>query len=368
MKKILLFIAVLVTIGFLTNESFAKTIYIIKKGDNPIKIAKKFDVKASDIIKINNLKPKYLKPGTKIVIPSNKNKARNTQEDLENNNKSNYKNSDYEQTPDENPVYIVRKGDTLYSISREFSTSISELKKLNHLSSSKLKIGQRLLINKVSPEMYTVKKGDSLYRIARKFDTNIESLRDINELEGDILMPGQKILLKPPLEIKEMKTYESIMSHQEEGDEENSIVQTATGSDDVLSLNEKLVFFAKKLLNIPYRFGGNSLLGIDCSAFVQKVYKFVGIDLPRSARQQFNEGEPVDKTELSTGDLVFFRTYASFPSHVGIYMGNNLFIHASSKSKKVTIGNLETPYYLKRFIGAKRVLRTEESEKIENEG
>jgi peptidoglycan endopeptidase LytE len=56
------------------------------------------------------------------------------------------------------------------------------------------------------------------------------------------------------------------------------------------------------------------------------------------------------------GDLVFFKTYASFPSHVGIYLGNNLFIHASSRSRKVTIDSLETPYYFKRFIGAKRFI------------
>ena len=75
-------------------------------------------------------------------------------------------------------------------------------------------------------------------------------------------------------------------------------------------------------------------MGIDCSAYVQKVYKLIGIELPRSARLQFKEGEIVDRDSLSIGDLVFFRTYASFPSHVGIYLGNDLFIHASSKGKK----------------------------------
>jgi cell wall-associated NlpC family hydrolase len=113
------------------------------------------------------------------------------------------------------------------------------------------------------------------------------------------------------------------------------------------------------MLNIPYKFGGNSILGIDCSAYVKKVYGFLGMDLPRTAREQFNEGETIDKEELSIGDLVFFRTYASFPSHVGIYMGNNLFIHASPKGKKVKVDNLDTPYFVKRFIGAKRLLTDE---------
>jgi len=86
------------------------------------------------------------------------------------------------------------------------------------------------------------------------------------------------------------------------------------------------------------------------------VYSFIGQNIPRSAREQFNIGESVDKDDLATGDLVFFRTYASFPSHVGIYLGNNLFIHASSLSKKITIDSLESPYYFRRFIGAKRII------------
>ncbi|MBA3071196.1 MAG: NlpC/P60 family protein, partial [Nitrospirae bacterium] len=105
-----------------------------------------------------------------------------------------------------------------------------------------------------------------------------------------------------------------------------------------------------------YKFGGNSIMGIDCSAYVQKVYSLIGITIPRSARLQFEEGEIVDRDSLSIGDLVFFRTYASFPSHVGIYLGNDLFIHASSKGKKVSINSLKTPYYFKRFIGGKRFI------------
>jgi len=124
-------------------------------------------------------------------------------------------------------------------------------------------------------------------------------------------------------------------------------------------MKDRIILFAKKLLNIPYRFGGSSLLGIDCSAYVQKVYGLLGIDLPRSAQEQFHLGETIDKDDLSIGDLVFFKTYASFPSHVGIYLGNDLFIHASSKNRKVTIDSLSSPYYLKRFIGATRLIAEE---------
>jgi cell wall-associated NlpC family hydrolase len=131
-----------------------------------------------------------------------------------------------------------------------------------------------------------------------------------------------------------------------------------------LSVRERLILFAKKMLHLPYRFGGNGTIGLDCSSYVQKVYEIAGITLPRSARQQYKVGESVEKEQLSTGDLVFFRTYASYPSHVGIYLGNNLFIHASSKSKKITIDSLETPYYLRRFIGAKKVIVSEDGDNL----
>lgn len=116
-----------------------------------------------------------------------------------------------------------------------------------------------------------------------------------------------------------------------------------------------MISITKKTIGIPYKFGANSFKATDCSGYVQLVFNLLGIDLPRSAREQFKVGQSVDKQDISIGDLVFFQTYASFPSHVGIYLGNNLFIHASSLAKKVTIENLNAPYYLKRFIGAKRL-------------
>ena len=71
------------------------------------------------------------------------------------------------------------------------------------------------------------------------------------------------------------------------------------------------------------------------------------------------EGQKVEKSNLSAGDLVFFRTYAKYPSHVGIYLGDNRFVHASARERKVTIESLDTPYYVKRYIGAKRLLLEE---------
>jgi cell wall-associated NlpC family hydrolase len=130
------------------------------------------------------------------------------------------------------------------------------------------------------------------------------------------------------------------------------------------SITDRLLRVAHGMLEVPYRFGGTTLWGLDCSGFVQKAFAFLNLDLPRSAREQFREGAKVARADLSPGDLVFFRTYASYPSHVGIYLGDNRFVHASATERKVTVDSLDKPYYEKRYIGAKRLLF--EENQIEN--
>lgn len=363
MRKFHLFFTVSLLAIFISSTVYADTTYTIKKGDNPFKLAKKFKVSANEIIQVNKLRPENLKPGTKIIIPS-KQKVSSHKEKLaqKDNKKPSPDTSKKEKHHEDSSFHIVKKGDTLSSISKKYSIPVNEIKEINNLSSTKLKIGQQIFLKQIVPKTYTIQKGDNIYKIARRFHVDIDELRDINVLETDIIKPGQKILLEPEAELDEPKTYETILSQTHIENEIKQVSESEEQNLGELSIKEKLTLFAKKLLNIPYRFGGNSLLGIDCSAFVQKVYSLVGVDLPRSAREQFSEGNPVDKGELSIGDLVFFRTYASFPSHVGIYLGNNLFIHASSRSKKVTINSLEMPYYFKRFIGAKRLIDGKDEE------
>jgi len=112
---------------------------------------------------------------------------------------------------------------------------------------------------------------------------------------------------------------------------------------------------AAQYLGTPYRFGGESADGIDCSSFVQKVFREHQINLPRTAREQSLVGSEVAPGDLKKGDLVFFHTYAAFPSHVGIYLGDGKMIHASSGKGEVTVSDLNSDYYRSRYLGAKRV-------------
>lgn len=103
-----------------------------------------------------------------------------------------------------------------------------------------------------------------------------------------------------------------------------------------------------------YRFGGTTRNGIDCSAFTGTVYRSLGKGLPRTAAMQWEAGEPIERDELQYGDLVFFHTRRGvYVSHVGIYLGNDLFAHASSRNG-VIVSSLGSRYYDSHYIGARR--------------
>ncbi|NPA12652.1 MAG: C40 family peptidase [Aquificae bacterium] len=132
----------------------------------------------------------------------------------------------------------------------------------------------------------------------------------------------------------------------------------AVMSDDGVpfpSFQKSIVDLSIGFLGTTYRFGGSSFWEVDCSSFVQKVFRMAGVDLPRTARYQAQFGVPITREELKPGDLLFFRTYARYPSHVGIYIGEGKMIHASSSKKRVIVSRVDNAYFLKRFLFAKRI-------------
>ncbi len=360
----------LIILFFISSKVHASIEYTVKKGDSLASIAKKYKVSVKDLQRENKVSARHMKPGTTVIIPGKHAAEKKGGKSLAKGKGSVHagkaayegRQTEAEASAVKEPdtlYHTVKKGDTIASISKKYSISAEELKELNNLKSSKLRKGRKLLVRHIGPKTYVVKKGDTLMKIARKFDMEADDLMKLNELESPSLSIGQKLYLEEKVDPATADTYSEVIGKRANIDEE---LKKVSESEEFTQkpMPDKLVTFAKKLVNIPYKFGGNSILGIDCSAYVKKVYGFLGIQLPRTAREQFETGEAVNREELSIGDLVFFRTYASFPSHVGIYLGNNLFIHASSRGKKVTIDSLETPYYLKRFIGGKRLLTEEE--------
>ncbi|MEA0562614.1 MULTISPECIES: C40 family peptidase [Lysinibacillus] len=113
---------------------------------------------------------------------------------------------------------------------------------------------------------------------------------------------------------------------------------------------------AKAYLGVPYQYGGTNIqTGVDCSAYTQIVFSKLGISLERTSKAQYQQGTAISKDNLKTGDLVFFNTSGSGISHVGIYIGDNSFISATTSSG-VKIDKINDPYYWgSRYVGAKRV-------------
>jgi peptidoglycan DL-endopeptidase LytE len=241
-------------------------------------------------------------------------------------------------------TYRVKKGDTLGKIARAHRVSVAKLRTANGIDGHRLSVGTKLVLPGV--------KAKPSRRKARSGKGRTEKVRASTPAEKP--SPGAPPPLPTEAELAELA--QAVKA---------SDVASPNGAADPgapeppkaeASIKDRLLRVARGMLAVPYRFGGTTLWGLDCSGFVQKAFAFLDLGLPRTAREQFREGAEVAKADLSAGDLVFFRTYAEYPSHVGIYLGDNRFIHASAHDRKVTIDSLDTPYYVKRYLGAKRLL------------
>jgi murein DD-endopeptidase len=111
---------------------------------------------------------------------------------------------------------------------------------------------------------------------------------------------------------------------------------------------------AVKLLGTPYRFGGATREGFDCSGLVFFAHRELGLTVPRTSRDQAAQAREVSEGELERGDLVFFRIGKRFVDHVGIYVGDRRFVHAPRSGRPVTLGSLDDPYYAEHFFGGGR--------------
>lgn len=340
----LFFAFILLYEPYYASAKDAYTVYSIKKGDCLSKIAKKFHVNIK-LIKLANATTDWYKmrPKQQILIPNIKIK------------------------PKSKPMpgsigdgyYVVKKGDALRSIARRFGLSLKQLLTLNKNKNKFIRPGDIITIPRdltrkimlarkshifISPkylsysEAYRIHKGDSLLSIAKRFHAHVDIIKLLNNLRNNTIYIGHYIFV-PNSNIKDVKRMEIELSMLKEK-------------------RRAIIDYAENFLGSPYVFGGDSLThGIDCSAFVQKIYAKFGIHMPRTAEEQFHRGTPVKLSELQPGDLVFFHTLSyAYATHVGIYIGNGRFINAAGKKSGVVISKLRRRFYRKRFIGAKRIL------------
>jgi len=365
-----------------------EVLHEVKKGETAFRIAKKYGIKVEELLAYNHLDPKALKPGMKLRIPKPQTslvEAKPLKEKGEEKKEEVY--------------YTVKKGDTLFSIARRYGMSVEELKILNHLKGNSLKIGQKLLVKVESTQgfiergiserkevgnlseetstqgykFHTVKEGETLYRLSLMYGVPLEELRRVNNLQSDILFVGQKLKIPQVAKLEEtpfvLEKPKGLEKEREESLSEkfeksllkkrDYLTPAMLTKEEEKALMQKFIEISSNYADNRYRLGGSGGGYLDCSAFVKLVYEELGIKLPRSSVEQFQVGIPVEREELLPGDLVFFKTRGNRISHVGIYLGDNRFIHISSSRKRISIDSLDDPYYKKRYAGAKRVLNGE---------
>lgn len=248
--------------------------------------------------------------------------------------------------------YKVQSGDTLWRIANSNNVSVQELKTWNTLNSNTIHVGQELTLiaphtheqvlkisntqnSTVEPKQpsttktYVVQSGDTLWRIATKNSLTVNQLKSFNNLTSNNIAVGQVLKLT------------------------SDSAKTTPTPEVKPSLNvNSLIAEGKKYLGVPYVWGGSTPNGFDCSGFLNYVFGKVGVPIPRTVETIWSATKVVSTPQL--GDLVFFTTYKAGPSHAGIYIGNNKFMHAGS-STGVTITDMNNPYWKARYLGAKKV-------------
>jgi peptidoglycan DL-endopeptidase LytE len=281
-------------------------------------------------------------------------------------------------------THRVKKNETIHTLAKKYHVTVEELKAANNLVGDNIKPRLLLVIpprtaaatGPAGSSVYKVKKSETLSRISQKTGVSVAELKRLNGIKNSRVKPGKVLVLREvPVEesrprvaaarklglrhsdLFNEKDYEQSLQELTESEPEHQVdlrKSTELKVDGIKELKKSAYGF----LGTRYRFGGSSRSGgIDCSAFVQKVFRELEVSLPRTAREQFEVGSAVTPGDLQKGDLIFFSTYASYASHVGIYLGNNKMIHASSRDRRVVISPMNTAYYRSRFLGAKRITK-----------
>ncbi|SDK13853.1 NlpC/P60 family protein [Sediminibacillus albus] len=235
--------------------------------------------------------------------------------------------------------YKVKSGDTLWGISQQYGTSVGNLQSINNISGHIIYPGQVIETDNnksnttttsnssSASTTYKVKAGDTLSHIGKNFGVSVSSLKKWNGLSSDLILIGQTL--------KVNGTSSATPS---------SKVKSSTVSNGTALVNE-----AKKHVGTPYAWGGTSPSGFDCSGFIYYVLNKAGQSVSRTnAAGYYNQSTKISSPQ--PGDLVFFKnTYKSGISHMGIYAGNNQFVHASSSGVQLT--SLSNSYWKRHFAG-----------------
>jgi LysM repeat protein len=391
------------------NKSNAPAVHVVAYGDTLFSIARKYKTPLKDLMALNGIQPTdVIHPGQELKIPGSSYRAKTA------GNKEKKKSvRKGKKAPNAEPlIYTVKHGDTLWEIAHKHKVSIAQIRRLNKMKRKDvIRTGMKLVIKKGNQptsaatlakakkkkeprkieKFYTVKKGDSLWLIAKRHKTSVAELRRLNGMKrGDVIHTGMKLKVGyekvPPTRLAKKtkkKTKGKVAASKKKRPKQR--VASKSGSrkkngrksadrrinSALAALNGKggrrgggggdynVIRTAKKYLGRRYVWGAEGPSSFDCSGFTQYVMrKSKGVKLPRVSRKQAYYGKYVTRSQLRPGDLVFFdtsRRRRGYVNHVGIYIGNGKFIHASSARHRVVITSLNSPFYRARFKWGRRV-------------
>jgi len=243
--------------------------------------------------------------------------------------------------------HTIKRGESLYTIAKKNHTTVAALCKLNDISREKtLKVGTSIKVPVKKGSGKRDRKRGYVSKHSKKSRKPAVKSKERKLARALVKLNSKKIA---EVNIKEVKKFTL-------GD----IVFGRGGFGGIFSKkSKKIIELAKKNLGKRYVWGANGQKNaFDCSGFTSYVCKANGINIPRRAIEQSRYGKHVNRDELQPGDLIFFDTsknHKGYVNHVGIYIGNGKFIHASSAKKKVIVTSLNKPFYSKRYKGARRV-------------
>ncbi len=343
MKKKVLSMTAFAAIGsaFLFHSHASADEIKVQSGDSLWGLSKKYNLTTTELKSLNKLTSDTIRIGQTLYIPGKNAPVSSPAKPTSN-------------KPSASAIvstYKVESGDSLWKISTKFKLSITDLKKLNNLDSDQIYAGQTLKVSGTSStptapvetkpapstpstgnqatNTYTVKGGDSLSKISRLFNVSVANLKAWNNLTSDAIFVNQVLTL-----------------HKASSASDSPSAPVSDNGIDV----SKMISDAKTLMGIPYKWGGNTTSGFDCSGMINYVLnKQISVKRLTTAdywRMSTSVSDP------QPGDLVFFTTYKAGPSHLGIYLGNRQFLHAGS-STGVTISSLDNSYWAPRYLGAK---------------
>jgi len=306
------------TIAFQT-PAFSAQKHSVKKGETLISIAKQYGVSVASIKEANNLQNNNIRANQTIIIP--KGSAKKTAQTIK--------------TPDRKPgaslsaqtrrsitYYKVKKGDTLVSIARSKGVSVDDLKRMNNLRNSSIKDGAKLIV----------------------------AVNNVRE-------PSPSVSRRAPEQDEYLDEETPSLSREEWAEIEKGLGANTDYLGQWKSHKERemLVKVTLGFIGAPYRSGGITVRGLDSPGFVQKIYEIFDVFLPHDILGQSRLGKKVDRFNLREGDVLFFHSPLAVDI-VGIYVGDNRFVHASPDgNREVRITNLDDSGISERLVKAIRL-------------